>query len=62
MKLDKENKNKADIIYNSIKGLINDNSPQDIEQALNYVSGITSHLNPEIGIYIMNKLKSGIKK
>jgi|TARA_B100000768_G_C11139625_1_gene315501 hypothetical protein len=62
MKLDKENKNKADIIYNSIKGLIDDKNLKDIEQALNYVSDITSLLNPEIGIYIMNKLKSGIKK
>jgi hypothetical protein len=62
MKLNKENKNKADIIYNSIKGLIDDKNPKDIEQALNYVSDITSLLNPEIGIYIMNKLKNGIKK
>lgn len=62
MKLDKENKNKADIIYNSIKDLMDDKNPKNIEQALNYVSAITSLLNPEIGIYIMDKLKSGFKK
>tara|TARA_Y100000389_G_C17393572_1_gene481288 strand:+ start:88 stop:276 length:189 start_codon:yes stop_codon:yes gene_type:complete len=62
MKLSEENKNKADIIYNSIKGLIDDKKSKNIEQALNYVSDITSLLNPEIGIYIMNKLKNDIKK
>ena len=61
MKLDKENKNKADIIYNNIKDIIGDKDPKDIEQVLNYVSDITSLLNPEIGIYIMNKLKTKIK-
>jgi|TARA_B110000483_G_C18163549_1_gene530301 hypothetical protein len=61
MKLDKENKNKADIIYNNIKDIIGDKDPKDIEQVLNYVSDITSLLNPEIGIYIMNKLKKNIK-
>tara|TARA_B110000858_G_C17659913_1_gene406773 strand:- start:208 stop:393 length:186 start_codon:yes stop_codon:yes gene_type:complete len=61
MKLDKENKNKADIIYNNIKDIIGDKDPKDIEQVLNYVSDITSLLNPEISIYIMNKLKKNIK-
>lgn len=62
MRLSEENKNKADIIYNSIKGLIDDKNLKDIEQVLNYVSDITSLLNPEIGVYIMNKLKNNIKK
>ena len=61
MKLSEENKNKADIIYNNIKGLIIDEDPKGTEQALNYVSDIVSLLNKDIGIYVMNKLKDGVK-
>ena len=48
-------------IFTHIKDIIGDKDPKDIEQVLNYVSDITSLLNPEIGIYIMNKLKKNIK-
>lgn len=61
MKLSEENKNKADIIYNNIKGLIIDEDPSGSEQALNYVSDIISLLNKDIGIYVMDKLKDGVK-